>query len=356
MKKVAIIGTVGVPANYGGFETLVENMIGDNCSDGIEYTVFCSSKDNKTKLESYKGAKLKYVPLRANGAQSIPYDILSMLKSIYGYDVLLVLGVSGCVFLPFIKLLSAAKIITNIDGLEWKRDKWGGLAKKFLRFSEKLAVSFSDTVVADNQGIVDYVKEEYGITPELIAYGADHVKCEVSEKETIDVLEHYNIEKRKYAMTVCRIEPENNCEMILLAFSKSSLPIIFVGNWSKTEYGRILKEKYSNYSNIHIQDAIYNLDVLYTLRLNSKYYMHGHSAGGTNPSLVEAMYCACNILAFDIVYNRETTENKAFYFSDETEILKLLENSDSNSATMYNIACRRYKWSVVAKQYEELYK
>ena len=104
MKKVAIIGSQGIPANYGGFETLVENIIGDNCSDDIQYTVFCSSKDMPSNIKEHKGARLKYVPLRANGVQSIPYDILSMMRSICGYDTILILGVSGCIFLPVFKL------------------------------------------------------------------------------------------------------------------------------------------------------------------------------------------------------------------------------------------------------------
>ena len=155
MQKVAIIGTVGVPANYGGFETLVENIIGENSSDDIEYTVFCSSKSYKKKVSSYKGAKLKYIGLKANGAQSTLYDIMSMLKTTNKYDVALVLGVSGCIFLPVFRLWFRNHLIVNIDGLEHKREKWGKFAKWFLRKSEAIAVKYADVVVADNKGIQD---------------------------------------------------------------------------------------------------------------------------------------------------------------------------------------------------------
>ena len=122
-KKIAVIGTVGVPANYGGFETLVENIIGENASEDIEYTVFCSSKVYLEKKSDYKGAKLKYVGLKANGAQSTLYDICSMLRTSNKYDVALVLGVSGCIFLPIFRLWFKNHLIVNIDGLEHRRDK-----------------------------------------------------------------------------------------------------------------------------------------------------------------------------------------------------------------------------------------
>ena len=128
MKKVAIIGIQGVPAKYGGFESLVENIIGENCSEGVKYTVFCSGRDMSERLEEYKGCELKYVGLSANGVQSVVYDVVSMCRALRGYDVMLVLGVSGCLFLPIVKLLSKVKVVVNIDGLEHRRGKWGKVA------------------------------------------------------------------------------------------------------------------------------------------------------------------------------------------------------------------------------------
>ena len=142
MKKVAIIGTQGVPAKYGGFETLVENIIGDNCSGDIQYTVFCSSKDLPNGPKEYRGARLKYLCLKANGVQSIPYDIVSMMRAICGYDAILILGVSGCIFLPILKLFCRKRVIVNIDGLEYRRAKWKNWVRKFLKFSEILSVKY----------------------------------------------------------------------------------------------------------------------------------------------------------------------------------------------------------------------
>jgi len=357
MKKVAIIGTVGVPASYGGFETLVEHLIGEHCSPMIEYTVFCSSCGLADLPRVYKGARLCYVPLRANGAQSVLYDALSLFRCLRGYDVVLVLGVSGCVVLPLFRLLSSCRLIVNIDGVEWKRAKWGLFAKAFLRFSEHLALVFSDIIVADNQGIVDYISEGYRAKTRLIAYGSEHVLRDVPAQQQEALLQEFSLLAGDYSMSVCRIEPENNCELILEVFAACGRTLVYVGNWDNSDFGRGLKTRFSAYSNIHIHDPIYDLDVLFVLRSNSAFYVHGHSAGGTNPSLVEAMFCSCNVLAFDVVYNRATTEGRAFYFSDGEELVSLLDGGASCSCakTMFELAQRRYLWSIISKQYEDLY-
>lgn len=353
--NIAIIGTVGVPASYGGFETLVENIIGDNASEGINYTVFCSSKSYIEKKDTYKGAKLRYVSLNANGAQSTLYDIVSMCKTSNKYDVALVLGVSGCIFLPIFRLWFKNKLIVNIDGLEHRREKWGKFAKWFLLKSEAVAVKYADVIIADNKGIQDYVKEIYHKESVLIAYGGDHVTRDVSEQKQQDVLKQYGVEKGKYAISVCRIEPENNCHVILDAFSKTDKKLIYIGNWERSEYGKDLKEKYSGCTNINIHGPEYDLDTLYALRSNAEMYIHGHSAGGTNPSLVEAMFFGKPILAFDVVYNRATTDEQAYYFKNADELKRLLSIQDLNGEAMNRIAHEKYTWRKIASQYEALY-
>ena len=225
MKKVAVIGTVGVPAKYGGFETLVENLIGECCSEDVDYTVFCSGKAYPTRLKTYKNARLEYVPLHANGMQSIPYDIWSLIRTVgRGYDVVLILGVSGCLFLPLYRLLFRKRIVVNIDGLEHRRDKWGKWARKFLRLSERIAVKFADVVVADNKVIRDYVTETYRKPSVLIAYGGDHAVIPVDLPRQREILAFFGVGAKAYACTICRIEPENNCHLILEAFSKTNIP------------------------------------------------------------------------------------------------------------------------------------
>lgn len=354
MKNITIVGIQGVPANYGGFESLVENLIGNKSSD-VRYTVFCSSKDLSTRLTEYKGAQLKYIPLSANGAQSVLYDMLCLLRLPKDTDVVLILGVSGCLMLPLFRLFSKKRCIINIDGLEHRRDKWGKFAKAFLKFSEKMAVKYADVIVSDNKGIQDYVRGEYGKESVLIAYGGDHVFQSVPSTFEDEVLAKYSLHPSEYAITVCRIEPENNCHQTLEAFSKTDKKLMFIGNWNRSEYGRNLKKTYSQYPNILMQDPIYDIDILYALRKNAGVYIHGHSAGGTNPSLVEAMFFGCPILCHDVVYNRETTQGQAYYWANVDELVALLQQSDLCGDAMKTIAQQAYTWQGITKQYEELY-
>ena len=353
--KVAIIGIQGVPSHYGGFESLVDNIIGENCSRDIHYTIFCSSLDMTNRRKEYKGCRLKYVGLHANGISSIPYDILSMIRAIRGYDTILVLGTSGCIFLPILRLLSRSKIVVNIDGLEHRREKWGKWARRFLRFSEVLAVRNAGVVIADNKGIQDYVTETYHKPSELIAYGGDHVIRNVPEEQQQTILKQYGLNDHEYAITVCRIEPENNCHLTLKAFSQTNKTLVFIGNWQHSPYAQNLYREYKNIANIKLLDSIYELDTLFTLRSHAACYVHGHSAGGTNPSLVEAMFFGCPIIAYNVIYNRETTQNQAYYFSSVDELVQILSRKNLDGSSMKQIAEKKYTWRYIAKQYEALY-
>lgn len=357
--KVAIIGTVGVPANYGGFETLVEQLIRNNNSEELKYTVYCSSKAYKHKMDEFKGATLKYVGLNANGIQSIPYDIISLIKATKECDVILILGVSGCIFLPLYRLFSNKKLIINIDGIEHKREKWSKWIRYFLRFSEKMAVKYGNIIIADNNGIAEYLKNTYGKKAYMIAYGGDQVLIDVVDSDRRSIMEKYDLKNHGYDLAISRIEPENNVATILEAYSH--LPghrLLFIGNWDNSTYGRRLLEKYSQYKNINMIPAVYELKTLNVLRSNCRLYLHGHSAGGTNPSLVEAMSFGVPIIAYDCIYNKESTEYKAEYFESTDSLIHLLSseyNRLENAENMKSIASRRYLWSVIAREYEDLY-
>ena len=354
-KKVAVIGTVGIPAKYGGFETLTEYLV-ENSNEDFDFTVYCSKPKYKERPKSYKNSRLVYLPLEANGKSSIPYDALSIIHALFYADVLLVLGVSGAFLLPFVKFFTKKKIVTNIDGLEWKRDKWGGLAKKYLKKQEAIAVKYSHEVVADNQGIVDHVSASYNAKSNLIAYGGDHVFKTILEEQTRN---EYNIPEQ-YAFKVCRIEPENNIEIILEAFSKSNMPLVLVGNWDNSDFGKRLRSSYTQ-SNLWLLDPIYDQQKLNELRSNCKLYVHGHSAGGTNPSLVEAMNLGLPIIAFDVNYNKFTTANKAIYFKSAEDLAEKLsaiekENQLGTVATMMKeIATKEYTWQVISNKYKALF-
>ncbi len=358
VKKIAIIGTVGIPANYGGFETLAENLVKFHHASSLAdlLTVYCSSKSYPAKTPSYLSAQLKYVPLNANGVQSIVYDMISLVSAVWNRNnVILLLGVSGAVALPLIRLFSSAQIITNIDGIEWRREKWQGLAKQFLRFSEKIAVRFSHQVITDNEAIADYVKQSYGLDSHVIAYGGDHAIA----LDAVAVDEYALPEN--YGFSVCRIEPENNVHIIMEAFSKlNSHTLVMVGNWNYSEYGRALREKYATCDNIFLLDPIYDLGKLKTLRSRASFFIHGHSAGGTNPSLVEAMHFGRPVLAFDCNFNRCTTEDLALFFKNSEELLYLITTMNVADTyrigeQMLKISQRRYTWRIVAQQYFALF-
>jgi glycosyltransferase involved in cell wall biosynthesis len=350
--KIAIIGTVGVPATYGGFETLVENLIED---DTAYFTVYCSGQHYSERKPVYKNAALIYIPLSANGVQSIIYDIWSILHALSsGHKHLLILGTSGAVVLPLVRLFCpSVNIVVNIDGLEWNRQKWKGFAKQFLKFSERLAVKFSSVVVADNAAIAKHIQSNYNAVCETIAYGGDHALIDKTLVPTAETA----IGKEAYAFALCRIEPENNVHVILDAFSSAKMNLIFVGNWQSSDYGRSLVELHSSNSNINLLDPIYDLHTLALYRAHCNVYVHGHSAGGTNPSLVEMMHFDKPIVAFDCVYNRATMEDKGVYFSSASSLSQILDvsNFGNDGSELGDIARRRYTWSVVRAQYLKLF-
>lgn len=360
LTKVAIIGIQGIPARYGGFETLVENLVSKNHAQ-ITYTIYCSSKAYEQKLHHYKGATLKYISLSANGMQSVPYDILALFMAAHSHDTILVLGVSGCLVLPLFRLFyPQKKLIINIDGMEHRRGKWNRFAKWFLKISEAMAIRFSDQIIVDNKGIQGYVSDFYMKDSVLIAYGGDHALRHIPKEKEFEILFKYKIKPKQYSLAICRIEPENNCHIILEAFSQMQKEsLVFIGNWNNSRYSRELKQRYGKHPNILLIESLYELDTLYAFRKNCKFYLHGHSAGGTNPSLVEAMYLGCPVLAYDCIFNRETTENQAFYFKNENNLICLITDKKDSRELLGNkmeaIAKQRYEWKIIVRSYETLY-
>lgn len=350
--RVAIIGTVGLPAAYSGFETLAEHLVRYNERAGapLDLTVYCSSRHFKERPARYHGATLRYVDLDANNASSLVYDAVTMASAVrHGVDTILLLGVSGAWVLPFVRLFTQTRIVTNIDGIEWRREKWRGIAKWVLRISERLAVRWSHAVVADNGAIVDYVRQAYGSESHLIAYGGDHALDTPGQP--------FPGLPARYALALCRIEPENNVHMILEAFAGDlPLPLVFIGNWDRSSYGRALKRQYASHDNIVILDPIYNTAPLRTIREGCAVYIHGHSAGGTNPSLVEMMHFGKPILAFDCVFNRKSTDQSAIFFKDGGDLREQI-NAGVDPASgdrMAVIARDRYNWDEIGKAYVTL--
>lgn len=179
MKKVAIIGIVGLPARYGGFESFTEQLVQRLWND-FDITVYCQKSAFTTHPQKIGKVKLKYLPFKANGIWSVPYDVLGILDAIRYADTLLILGVGGCPLLGLLRVLRCRKkFVVNIDGIEWKRDKWSKVARWYLHFAEKCAVRFGDEIVGDNQVIADYVESEYKKKCHCIEYGSDNRRLEI---------------------------------------------------------------------------------------------------------------------------------------------------------------------------------
>jgi glycosyltransferase involved in cell wall biosynthesis len=362
---LSIVGIVGLPANYGGFETLAEQL-SQRLSAYRSILVFCSGKRypcKPSRPNRASAADLNYVEWDANGWQSIPYDFVSLWRAAGRTQTILVLGVSGCLLLPVIRLLwPGTRIVTNVDGLEWKRQKWGLLARAVLRVSEWSAARFSHEVVADNQSILEHVANSYGRQSHLIAYGGDQANpfFENAPAAHGSFLRDTRFAAGNYFFALCRIEPENHIVDILSAFVQTpQANLVLVGNWNVSEYARKLRSDYCNLANIELKDSIYDQARLHMLRSQAKSYLHGHSAGGTNPSLVEAMHAGMPVLAFDVDYNRHTTQNQAIYWSDAATLAKRIRQTADESLVevahrMTNIAKQHYTWSVITNQYESV--
>lgn len=359
-KRIAIIGTVGVPACYGGYETLVENLLTYKQRTDIEYQVYCSSVVYKKKQKQYKGAKLIYIPFKANGMQSVIYDSLSLIHAYFTCDQILSLGTVGCFILPIFKLFPSKKFVVNLDGLDDNREKFNSFSQRMIGAARKIAAKFASVRVSDNQGIKDYVTKVYKRDSVLIEYGGDNAKKIFNDEKLLD---KYNLIKGEYCFKVARIEPENNIEIILKAFSQMPNELlVLVGNWNRSEFGRTMRSEYSEFNNIRMLDPIYEPEEINLLRTNCKLYIHGHSAGGTNPSLVEAMNLGLCVIAYDVVYNKETTEYKTMYFKDVNTLKNIVNklSADKNaiktiSTSMEEIALRRYLWHIICEKYENLF-
>lgn len=356
-RRYAILGTVGVPAAYGGFETLAENLARYHAKQAhpSALVIYCSGVAFEEQPANFVNARLRYLPLNANGPQSILYDLWSLFSAAWHRtDVILLLGVSGALGIPILRMFSRARIITNIDGIEWKRAKWSGLAKRVLRWSEHAAVRWSHEVVADNQAIADYVNATYDRPCRVITYGGDHaLATPAGPGSALDL-------PAEFALALCRIEPENNVAMILAAFTRMDIrPLVFIGNWDNSDYGRELKAKYKNAPNLLLCDPIYDPPSLRHVRDRAAIYVHGHSAGGTNPSLVEMMHFGLPVIAYDCEFNRYTTNREAAYFRNADELVDAVEGLDAessrrNGARMAEIARERYTWDKIGAEYFEL--
>ena len=223
-----------------------------------------------------------------------------------------------------------------------------------LRVLENLAVGYSNEIIADNMGIKKYVESSYAKNSIFIPYGGDHISVPVNPKEI--VFETYGVSKGNYSINISRIEPENNNDLILSAFSELyDHRLIMIGDWDLSEYSRELYNKFSGFENITLLPAMYDRQLdKNILRANAKYYVHGHSVGGTSPALVEALCLGRNAICFDVIYNRETTFNMALYFKNKATLKALVEEGGENNLEINAKVAAQYTWKAVTAKYVEI--
>lgn len=357
--KIGILGTRGIPNHYGGFEQFAEFFATYAANQGHEVYVY-NSRSHPYKETEFKGVKIVhcYDPENKIGTVGqFVYDLNCILDARKrNFDIILQLGyTSSSVW--FSLHPKNAIVITNMDGLEWKRTKYSKKVQKALQIAERLAVKKSDYLISDSLGIQKYLKEKYKKESTYIAYGAHNF-----DKPNSEILKQYNVESENFNMIMARFEPENNIEMVLDGVSKSDLktPILVVGNHN-TKYGTYLKKKFSSYENIRFLGAVYNLEHLDNLRYYSNLYFHGHTVGGTNPSLLEAMASKALVIAHNNDFNKGVLQENAYYFSSADEVKKILNSIKKNDnlhfvENNYDEIASVFNWEKINEQYLQLFK
>lgn len=357
--KVGILGSRGIPNHYGGFEQFAEYLALGLAKRGVEVWVYNSH------THPYKEAKWKGVNLihchdpedRIGTAGQFIYDLNCINDSRKrGFDVLLQLGYTSSSVWHW-RLPHKTRIITNMDGLEWKRSKYSPVVRKFLKYAEKLAVKSSHALVADSEAIRDYLLEDYGVHSTYIPYGA-----EIYHPGARDRLAEFNLNAKEYFLAIARFQPDNHIEEIIKGVlgSGTKIPLLVIGS-TQNKFGNYLVRKYAS-EQIRFPGGIFDPELLNQLRFNSKLYFHGHSAGGTNPSLLEAMAASAPICAHDNPFNRSVLGNDAFYFTSHNEITTQINSGVG--ALHYQISMisnnlqkirSEYNWDKVVTAYYELF-
>lgn len=357
--KIGILGTRGIPNRYGGFEQCAEYLALGLREKGHKVWVYNSAHHEYQESE-WKGVHIIHCkdPEDKMGTfGQFIYD-LNCIKDARkrDFDILLQLGyTSNSIW--YWRWPKQSKNIVNMDGLEWKRSKYNKYVQRFLKYAEKLAAVHADEMVADSMGIQQYLKEEYRKPSTFIAYGAD-----IFDSPDPSFLATYNVQPYKYYMLMARMEPENNIEMIIKGHlqSGSKDPLLIVGK-TDNAYGTYLKDTYRQNETIRFLGGVYDATMINNLRYHAHIYFHGHTVGGTNPSLVEAMGSYTLIAANDNAFNKGVLGIDAFYFKTDTDIANIIKTArpkdsykgwlDDNIEKIKTL----YNWPKIVDDYEALF-
>lgn len=382
MKNVFIIGSKGIPAMYGGFETFVEKLTHFKKNSNLMYHVACLNND-KFKSIHNNARCFQVSPPNIGSAKAILYDYFSLLeckKYIINnnlYDS--VIYVLACRIGPILPAFNSflkkyrVKLFINPDGNEWKRSKWSYPVKKYWKISEKLSIRNASLIICDSVGIQEYIEKEYGITENtlFIPYGADLHLNEINEEKSELLRKWYlkfGIRPNNFYLIVGRFVPENNYELIIREFMKSNSDkdLVIITNHSKNSfYNQLINNtQFETDKRIKFVGTMYDQEILKEIRKDAYAYIHGHEVGGTNPSLLEAMATTKINLLLDVVFNKEVGRDSVIYFNKEVgnlmETISFLEHyydeikSDFEGKAVKEIK-ERYNWDDVVKNYENIF-
>ena len=359
MIELAILGTRGIPARYGGFETFAEQLATRLASRGVNVTVFCPAPLPKSD-EMYRGVTLKFVKFPALGKYSeMFWDARCFCVARRRFDIVYMLGLGGA-FAAWVPRLFGAAVWVNTDGIEWKRTKFTWPQRAYLAAAEALSVLFASRVMADADAIAEYLRRRYpGLRKvSTIAYGANVPAEEPNRK----LIEEWDLQPGGYYIVVCRLEPENHLLEIVEGFelSDSSLPLVVLGNIENPNaYVRTLLAH--GCGRVRFMGTVYDRKKLEALRYYAQGYIHGHSVGGTNPSLLEAMACSNLVIAHDNPFNREVLGDSGLYFATRSELASTVNAVDRNQVEAdirrqkaAQIVKSKYNWDQIASAYFEL--
>lgn len=350
-KKIVIIGSHGLYANYGGWDQLVNNLA--ECkSQNIEYTIFNSS-DTKFVKKPPTGVVVKKSLFKADGFQGILFDFQSILLSYFKADVLLLLGAQGMPIVPILGFFKKIKIIINIGGVEWERPQYNYLQKKYLRYCFKLCNKKSRVVILDNEYYKKFIPENCKSVFKVIPYGGE-IDQILSVNE--EIIQKYPFINKQYFLSISRSLKDNNIDELCECFTRLNSNLVLISNLSKSEYGKSIIKKYSNHTNIILIDGLYNKQELDLVRRKSKAYIHTHTLCGTAPSLVEMIISGRPILSIDIPQNRFTLEQQGYFYKDFQELFSFINSNQDFDKFIPNKGLSSiYSWQNIVNQYQSLY-
>lgn len=380
MTHVFIVGSKGIPAQYGGFETFVENLTAGKQSPEIMYHVSCMNNDEKHF--EHNGADCFNVRVPLPGAPGRIFHVGLVLTQVEEWTkshpqekaVVCILGCRiGPLLIPHAHKLHklGAKVYCNPDGLEWKRSKWSVPAKMFLRYCEKCLVENSNLAICDSVNIEKYIKDTYGERVKdttFIAYGAYTDRSQCSEEKLQEWYHQFNIKRGSYYLIVGRFVPENNYETMITEFmrSKTTKDLVIITNVEHNKFYEQLREKteFEKDSRIKFVGTVYDQDLLKKIREEAYGYLHGHEVGGTNPSLLEALASTRLNLLLGVGFNKEVGEQSALYWSKELgNLAALIEKADAldndTADQLDKMSTERvrsaYSWEKIVKEYENVF-